>query len=298
MVESRLRIGLIGAGPWACQVHAPGIANHPGTRLVAVYSRRAGAAAELAEQHGARVADDPTELISQVDAVALAVPPAVQAEYALLAAKAGKHLILEKPVAATLDDARRLADAIADAGVASLVVLTRRFAPETIEWLASARQRGAWAGGDARWYAGALLSGRYSGSAWRHAGGALMDVGPHVLDLLDAALGEIVEVLAAHRGEATDLWHLVLAHEGGATSTASLSLRLPINPPVVETSIYGEHGLLMLSGRDSGAADCFAALLDDLLTMVATGITQHACDVRRGVHLQRVIELANLRANQ
>jgi predicted dehydrogenase len=118
-----------------------------------------------------------------------------------------------------------------------------------------------------------------------------MDVGPHVLDLLDAALGRITDVLAAHRSPA-DLWHLVLAHETGATSTTSLSLRLPINPPVVETSIYGEHGLLMLSGRNASATDSFSALLDDLLTMIATGITQHACDVRRGVHLQRVIESA------
>jgi predicted dehydrogenase len=118
-----------------------------------------------------------------------------------------------------------------------------------------------------------------------------MDVGPHVLDLMDAALGKVTEVLAAHRSPA-DLWHLVLAHETGATSTTSMSLRLPITPPVVETSIYGEHGLLMLSGRGTGAAECFSALLDDLLTMIATGITQHACDVRRGVHLQRVIETA------
>ncbi|HEV3355225.1 MAG TPA: Gfo/Idh/MocA family oxidoreductase [Pseudonocardiaceae bacterium] len=291
MVETRLRVGLIGAGPWACQVHAPGIARHPGTRLVSVYSRRRGAAAELAEQHGAAVAADPAELIAQVDAVAFAVPPSVQAEYALLAAKAGRHLILEKPVAGNAADAQRLADAVADAGVASLVMLTRRFAPETIEWLATARQRGNWLGGDARWYASALLAGQYAGSAWRQEQGALMDVGPHVLDLLDAALGKITEVLAAHRSQA-DLWHLVLAHEGGATSTTSLSLRLPINPPVVETSIYGEHGLLMLTGRNSSSANCFAALLDDLLTMIATGITQHACDVRRGAHLQRVIDQA------
>jgi predicted dehydrogenase len=256
-----------------------------------VYSRRAGAAAELAEQHGAQVAADPAELIAQVDAVAFAVPPAVQAKFALLAAKAGKHLILEKPIAGNADEARRLADAVADAGVASLVMLTRRFAPETIEWLASARQRGDWIGGDARWYAGALLAGQYAGSAWRQEQGALMDVGPHVLDLLDAALGRITDVLAAHRSPA-DLWHLVLAHESGATSTTSMSLRLPINPPVVETSIYGEHGLLMLTGRNSSSASCFAALLDDLLTMIATGITQHACDVRRGAHLQRIIDQA------
>lgn len=288
MSADTLRVGLIGAGPWASRVHAPGIAAHPGTELAAVWARRPEAAAGLAGDTGAVVAGSPEELLSEVDAVALAVPPDVQVPYAIQAARAGKHVILEKPVASTVDDAERLAGAVGDAGVASLVVFIRRFAPETAAWLAEARELGGWAGGSARWLSGALLGGAYSASAWRHDGGALADVGPHMLDLLDAALGRITDVVAAHHS-GPDLWHLVLAHEGGATSSATLSMRLPLDPTVTEVSIYGDAGYRELSGRSTPAPQAYAALLDEFTAMVRDGRTEHPCDVRRGLHIQRVL---------
>lgn len=290
-MTEQLRVGLVGAGPWANRVHAPGLADHPGTRLVSVWARRPEAAAELAEQHGAEPAADPDQLLAEVDAVAFAVPPAVQAELATRAAAAGKHLILEKPIAQTLAQAERLVEAIDSAGVASLVVLTRRFAPETEALLSELRRLGGWAGGDAMWLTDVLLHGQYSASPWRHDQGALDDVGPHVLDLLDAALGRITEVVAARRGE-PDLWHLLLAHEGGATSTAALSLKLPVRPALTELTVYGEHGRRTLPSWTSSAQDCFAALLDDFVAMVRSGTTEHPVDARRGLHLQRVLESA------
>ncbi|HEX4704593.1 MAG TPA: Gfo/Idh/MocA family oxidoreductase, partial [Pseudonocardiaceae bacterium] len=157
--QTPLRFGLIGAGPWATMVHAPAIAAHPGTELVSVWARRPDAAAELAAKYGATVADDPDELIASVDAVAFAVPPGVQADIAIRAAAAGRHLLLEKPIGATVADAERLADAVAEARVATIVLLTLRYAPEVIEWLAAARESGGWATGAATWYADALLSG-------------------------------------------------------------------------------------------------------------------------------------------
>ena len=74
-MDDQLRVGLIGAGPWATTVHAPGIADHPGTRLTAVWTRRREAAAELAGRYGAEVADDVDRLIDEVDVVAVAVAP-------------------------------------------------------------------------------------------------------------------------------------------------------------------------------------------------------------------------------
>lgn len=293
-MEQQLRVGLVGAGPWARRVHAPAIADHPGTRLSAVWARRRAAAEEVAGPHGAQVVDSPDELLTGdlVDAVAFAVPPDVQAELAIRAAQAGRHLILEKPVAATLADARRLADAVEQAGVASLVVLTRRFAPETRAWLEELRRLEGWTGGSARWLSGALLGGDYSASEWRHRdGGALLDVGPHAVDLLDTALGPITEVLAAHRSP-RDLWHLVLGHFGGAVSTVVLSGRLPVRPTIVEFSVYGEHGYRSLSGRDTPPLECFTNLLDDFVAMVVSGTTTHPCDVRRGLHLQWVLDTA------
>jgi predicted dehydrogenase len=297
MVE-RLRIGLVGAGPWATAVHAPAIAGHAATELAGVWARRPDAAAALAAAHGAEPFPDVTELIAASDAVAFAVPPDVQAELALAAAAAGRHLILEKPVAATLDEAQRLADTVDAAGVASIVVLTLRFAPEVRSWLAEVNARGGWRGGSGQWLSGVLLGGRFSASPWRHRDGALADIGPHMVDLLDAALGEVTDVYAAHRSD-PDLWHLVLGHAGGATSIASLSLTMPLIPSVLSLDVYGDNGRSEFGGRSTTALDSFAVLLDELTEAAGTAGAapgasgrRHPLDIHRGLHLQRVLHRA------
>ncbi|MFD5825301.1 Gfo/Idh/MocA family protein [Lentzea sp. NPDC060358] len=294
-MDEQLRVGLVGAGPWAEMVHAPGIANHPGTALTGVWARRPEAAQELAHAHGAEPFADYAAMLSTVDAVAFCVPPGVQGPMAIEAARAGKHLVLEKPVAETVEVAQELVDAVEAAGVASLVVLTRRYAPETKEMLAQLHRTGGWTGADSRWISGALLDGPFSNSPWRHDKGALDDVGPHAFDLLDAALGEITDVLAANVTD-TGLWQLILQHEGGATSTASLCLSLPLQPPFADFTVFGTHGARTLTNRDTPALECFTNLLDDFVAMVHSGTTTHECDVRRGLHLQRIIDLARRRA--
>lgn len=290
-VEQPLRIGLVGAGPWAGMVHAPAIAAHPGVELTAVWARRPEAAAELVARHGGAVAADPDALIEAVDAVAFAVPPGVQSGIAVRAAAAGRHLVLEKPIGADLAEARLVADAVAAARVASLVLLTRRYAPEVRDWLADVRAAGGWLTGDARWYAGGLLSGPFSASPWRQERGGLLDVGPHAFDLLDAALGPITDVLAAHRVD-PDVTHLILAHEGGRLSTTSLCLKMPGGDPVVEVRVFGEAGRRSLPAAATPAVECYGVLLDDLVGLVRDGRVEHPCDVRRGLHLQRLIQRA------
>lgn len=288
MPSSGVRVGLVGAGPWARSVHAPGLAGHPGIALTTVWARRREAAEELASGHGAGVSTSFEGLLGEVDAVAFAVPPAAQAGLAFEAAKAGKHLILEKPIAPDVPSAQRLADAVSTAGVTSLVMLTLRYANQTREWLAGLAATGGWTGGNARWLSGALLGGQYSGSPWRHETGALADIGPHVVDLLDAALGPIAEVAGAHRTP-EDLWHLIFRHENGATSSATLSMALPVEPTVTDFSVYGTRGYRALNRDPGGAAGSYSALLDDFVTMIATGTTTHPCDVHRGLHLQRLL---------
>ncbi len=294
-VDEQLRVGLIGAGPWATMVHAPGIADHPGTRLTTIWARREDAAAELANAHGATTAKTPDELLASVDAVAFAVPPEVQAEIAVEAAEQGKHLILEKPIAATLEDAERLADAVEANNVASLVVLTKRYATETREQLEQLEQAGGWVGGSARWLTGALLGGPFSNSPWRHERGPLDDIGPHAFDLLDATLGTITDVIAADESE-HGVWQIVFQHEGGATSVATMTMRLPLNPGIAEVIVYGEHGHRVLADRGTTAQQAFTNLLDDFVAMVDSGTTRHPLDVRRGLHLQRIIDLARRKA--
>jgi predicted dehydrogenase len=289
--DTPLRFGLIGAGPWATNVHAPAIAAHPATALVSVWARRRAAAEEIATAHGATVAADPAELFANVDAVAFAVPPDIQAELASRAAAAGRHLVLEKPIGANPAQAQGLADAVDASGVAALVLLTKRYDPDVVEWLEQGRQAGGWATGSATWIGGALLSGPFSHSPWRQDRGGVVDVGPHVFDLLDAALGPIVDVLAATHGE-HDVWHVLLAHENGARSNAAMSLALPVQPNAIDVTIYGTAGRHVLPPFTTPTSDCYANMLTELATMVRTGRTKHPLDVHRGLHLQHVIDRA------
>src|SRR4051794_16765482 len=77
-----LRVGLVGAGPWAAMSTGPMLAAGPGTTLAAMWARRPAAAAELGDRFGVPVARSFEELLGACDAVAFAVPPDVQAELA------------------------------------------------------------------------------------------------------------------------------------------------------------------------------------------------------------------------
>mgnify|MGYP002336185102 CR=1 FL=1 len=141
-MSEALRVGLVGAGPWAGMVHAPVLAAGPETALAGVWARRPEAAAELAGRYGAPVFEQPDDLYAACDAVAFAVPPDVQATMAIDAARAGKHLLLEKPIAADLDAAIRLAEAVDAAGVASMVVLSWRYSQAVRDFLDAAAGNG------------------------------------------------------------------------------------------------------------------------------------------------------------
>lgn len=287
----RLRVGLVGGGPWARTVHAPGIAAHSGTELTAVWTRRPEAATELAAEFGARPFTDLEVLLDAVDAVAFAVPPQAQGRLALFAAAAGKHLICEKPLAGTAEEARAVVEAVERAGVQSSMVLTMRHAPAVRDWLAGMPSEPA--GPDtvafARWISGSLLGGPYGASPWRIEEGALSDLGPHVIDLLDAAVGPVVEVPWA-RYEEPDLWRFGLLHSGGAQSTVTLSMRVPVDPSDIEFTVLGGAGRHRLSGRGADAPTCYAALLDELVAAVDGSGPPPALDVTRGLRLQELVE--------
>jgi predicted dehydrogenase len=226
-------------------------------------------------------------MLRHVDAVAFAVPPAVQAPLATRAAAAGKHLVLEKPVAPSVDEANELVDAVGSSGVVSIMMLTFRYGIGTREWLAEVHRLGEWDGGLARWFSGTLLDAKYERSQWRHDGGALADIGPHVFDLLDAALGPISTVEQA-RLTGHGLWHVMLGHENGRLSTATLSMHTPAQPAVTDFAVHGPHGFLAFdAGGD--ATERYAVLLDDFVSLVDSKTAEHPLDVRRGLHLQRLL---------
>src|SRR5271168_2375633 len=77
-----MRFGLVGTGYWAKITHAPALASTPGAELVAVWGRDPAAAAALAGEYGATSYTDFGPFLDDVDAVAFAVPPDVQAPLA------------------------------------------------------------------------------------------------------------------------------------------------------------------------------------------------------------------------
>ena len=282
-----LSVGIVGAGPWASLVHAPVIAASPHTSLAGVWARRPEAAAELAERHGTVAVATFAELLDRCDAVAFAVPPDVQAPLAIEAATAGKHLLLEKPIALDLASAERLADAVRDAGVRSLVVLSWRYASSVRQFVAAAADF-APIGGRGIFVSGALLGGMFA-TPWRLEQGPLFDLGPHVVDLLDAALGRVVGVRAA--GNGIDWVELALEHETGVVSGASLCATSALQPHRAGVELYSKAGVLEIDCTTAVGPEAFATLAEELVTSIRED-RPHELDVERGLHLQRIIASA------
>ncbi len=102
-----LRAGVIGVGHLG-QHHARLYASLPGSRLIAVNDHSAERAEIVANRHGARVCRSLDELLSQVDVVSVAVPTSAHYPVAKASLLAGKHVLVEKPIAVTLEEAREL----------------------------------------------------------------------------------------------------------------------------------------------------------------------------------------------
>ncbi|MDI9887397.1 Gfo/Idh/MocA family oxidoreductase [Streptomyces sp. HNM0645] len=294
---TRLRIGLVGTGPWAERTQAPALAAHPGAVLGGVWGRRPEAAAALASAHGVKAYEDVDELIGASDAVAFALPPDVQAPLAARAAAAGRHLLLDKPVATTVSGAREVVAAVEGTGVASVVFCTLRFAADTAPWIAEQAAAGGWFTGRAHWLGSLFGPGSaspYAASPWRREKGGLWDVGPHVLSVLLPVLGDITE-LTALRGPA-DTAHLAFRHASGASSTATVGLSAPPEAAGASIDLYGERGRVPMPPW-SDAVGSFRSAVDALLQSVRTG-DPHACDVRLGLRITEILAQAEERLEE
>src|SRR5512142_186287 len=94
-----LRFGVAGTGYWAETVHLSALSAHPDATLVGVWGRSPEKAEALARNFGIASFRRFDEMLDQIDALSIALPPQIQAGLALAAANAGKHLLLEKPLA-------------------------------------------------------------------------------------------------------------------------------------------------------------------------------------------------------
>ncbi len=283
-----MRYGLVGTGHWAGEVHAAALAARTDGEFVGVWGRTPERRARLADRYGVRAFADPDALFDAVDVVSFAVPPDVQAPLAVQAARAGCHLLLEKPVALDLAAADALVAATRD--VATVVFLTWRFDADTAARIAELRAGGPWVGGRALWLGAIAEPGSpYAASPWRHRHGALWDLGPHALAVLVPILGEVTDV-AASRGPG-DTVHLALRHGPEVSSTVTLSLTVPPAAARTEAAVYGDDGWATLATAPVEAVGALGRALDELGDHVRSG-APHPCGVAFGRDLVAVLERA------
>jgi predicted dehydrogenase len=290
-----MRFGLVGTGFWARTTHAPALASTPGSTLAAVWGREVRSAQSLAAEYGAAAFADVGAFLDAVDAVAFAVPPHVQAPLAVRAAEAGKHLLLEKPIALSVDEADTMVAAAAAAGVASVVFFTLRFNTEIRAWLTDEHARGGWSGGGwsggvAVWLGSALQPDSPFNTPWRREKGGLWDLGPHVVSLLWACLGPVTSVSATTG--APDVTHLVLWHESGASSTATVTLSAPPAASGNNLFVWGEAGRSVIPAGPFDPVEALRTAAAELRAAAESGTLSHPCDIRFGRDVVRVLAAA------
>ena len=197
-----MRVGLVGCGSIA-ELRARALDGRDGRpSLVAVSDIDAERARRFAEAHGVRAEDSVLSLAgaSDVDALVVSTPPASHAGAVGAALRAGKPVLCEKPLASDAAAARRLVREAAAGGVALMCGFNHRFFP-AVEFVRDAIASGRLGAVDRiRAFAG-HAGARELGVPWLTdpavvGGGALMDNGIHVLDLVRHLGGEIAEVAA------------------------------------------------------------------------------------------------------
>ena len=257
-------MGIIGAG-WPGVAHARGCAEAGGFKVVAVADLIPQRRRQIMSEFGAtREHAEAKELIAdkEVEAVSICLPNHLHAPVALDALRAGKHVICETPPTLDAKEAKKLAAAAAKKAKVLLYGFQRRFGgPEQ-----AARQAAA------KGYAGEIYHARASwtrtrgipvGTGWftdksRSGGGALIDLGAHVLDLAWSLMGQpkpLAAFAATHRRlaehapnkgtfDVDDAAFAMLRFEGGPTLelAASWALNQPPQQQGIVCRLYGEKG--------------------------------------------------------
>jgi predicted dehydrogenase len=285
-----MRFGLFGTGPWAHQAHAPGLAAHRDVEFAGVWGRDEKKAAALAEEYGTRAYDSMAALIDDVEAVALALPPDVQAPIALRAAHAGRHLLLDKPVAFQAEAAEEIAAATAEHNVASVVFFTRRFMPQMREFLSNADAAGGWV--EARVdNVGTIYDpgNPFGASLWRRESGGLWDVGPHAVALVIPVLGRVTEVSAMVAPH--DMTHVLMRHASGAVSKLTLSVDVPPAAAREEAVFAGAAGVWPVPEIPWEPTTAYGNALDDLIAAAGRGLVP-AMDIQFGAQVTWIVAAA------
>jgi predicted dehydrogenase len=267
------------------------LAAHPDVEFVGVWGRDPEKAAALAREHGVEPYAEIDALLAEVDAVAVALPPDVQAGIALRAARAGKHLLLDKPIAFSSEATAEIVAAAAEQKVAGVVFFTRRFMPQIQHFIEQARTAGGWLEARIDHLGSIFQPGNpFGASAWRKESGGLWDVGPHAVALLLPVLGPVAEVTAL--AGARDMTHVLMRHTGGAISTLTLSVDAPAALEREDAAFYGESGIAAVPPVPWQPVEAFGRALDSLIG-AATGGPAAELDLSFGAEVVAILAAAS-----
>jgi predicted dehydrogenase len=254
--------GIVGCGMIA-NFHARAIGDVPGAKLVACYDTVPAAAERLSAATGCKAYPKLQAMLADpaVELVVVGTPSGAHMEPAVAAARAGKHVIVEKPLEITLRRCDAIIDACRQAGVVLSTVFPSRFHDSCVLMKRAVDEGrfGRLTVGDAyvKWY---RTQKYYDGGAWRgtwelDGGGALMNQAIHSVDLLVWLMGPVAEVraqtglLAHERIAVEDVAMATLRFANGAMGIIEASTA--IYPGYLKRiEIHGSEGSAVMEEED------------------------------------------------
>ncbi len=252
-----IKYGVIGCGA-IHGVHCEALQNIEGAHLVGVFDIVYDRAEQTATKFGVTPFKTIQELFAAVDAVTVCVPSGLHAEIGIQAARAGLHVLVEKPIDVTLEKATALVEACEDAGVKFATVSQHRFSDQ-VRKLHDAAQSGGLGTllqGDAyiKWY---RTQAYYDSGDWRgtwklDGGGCLINQGVHYIDMIQWIMGGVKSVqaqvrTAAHDIEVEDIANALVEYKNGAIGVIQGSTSF--YPGLAERlEVHGRHGSVILEG--------------------------------------------------
>lgn len=255
-----IRWGVIGCGGIADRRTIPeGIVPAASAELVAVQDAFLPRMKEVAEKYGVTGYATVEELLADdsVDAIYIATPTHVHHEQTVAAAKAGKHVLCEKPLALTLEECEASIKACADAGVKFGTNFMMRFhaCHETIRAMVAAGDLGTPVLGRAEltcWYP--PIEGAFRQSISLGGGGSLIDMGNHCIDLLEFIFGSKVARVACFTDnlvqdyESEDTAVATLHFANGAVGMVDTLFNVPDAAARNMLELYGSRGSMVTQG--------------------------------------------------
>ena len=253
----KIRWGVIGAGGIADRRTIPGMMLCDEAELVAVMEVNMELAEKCRAKWGCRRAyDSEAALLAdpEVDAVYIASPVVLHARQAMMAADAGKHILIEKPLAMTSQEGQRVLDHCAEKGVRIAAGLMMRFGSFVQEMKRAIAEGkiGRPVSGYSQftcWYPD--MPGVWRQNKAAGGGGAMMDMGVHCIDLMQYVLGTKVKQVAAFhdtlsfRYEVEDASMVMLRMENGTQCVVQSKFNIPDEAAKWRLEFFGDQRRLV-----------------------------------------------------